>query len=365
MKKAKKQCFLSVCIFLAVACSLFAPAPVVPETSVPENTQAVASPTVEAPKPTAAGDPIEYINPERYRVESVVTVTNGGFTLTELQVYQPKPVNWDGQEKVVIEEVSPKSVQVGKDDATGSEMYYWHLANTPAWGKSQDLKYTFTFTAYETRTAIDAASVKAYNTQTADYRRYTRSEPYIESKDPEIIALADRIGGAETNPYLLAEKIYDYVVANTRYQPVDGLIGAKAVLDSGAGECGDYSALFIALARAKKIPARSVVGFWAISGTNQMHVWAEFYLEGTGWIPVDPTVGQSERYRNGIQDYFFGNMDNQRVILSKGFNIKLDPPAPDGTVASLLQVPWWWYWGTGGDASTVSLEMTAWRVTPN
>jgi hypothetical protein len=365
MKKAMKQCFLSVGIFLVFACSMLVPAASVPKTAVPEDTQAVASPTAKAPTATAAGDPIQYLNPERYRVESAATVTNRGFTLTELQLYQPKPVNWDGQEKVTIEEVSPASAQVGKDPLNGNEMYYWHLKNTPAWGKSQDLKYRFTFTAYETRTAIDPALVKKYNTLSMEYRLYTKPEPYIESDDPQIITLADRVGGNETNPYLLARKFYDYVVANARYQLVDGLQGAKALMENGVGECGDYSALFIALARVKKIPARSVVGFWAISGTNQTHVWAEFYLEGIGWIPADPTVGQSEPYKNGIQDYYFGNMDNQRVILSKGYNIKLDPPAPNGTVASLLQVPWWWYWGTGGDASTVSMEMTAWKVTPN
>ena len=365
MHKTLKTISLISGMIFVFACSLLSPASVVSDMAVPENTQAAASPTVEAPKPTAMGDPIEYINPERYRVEFVATVTNGGFTLTKLQLYQPKPVDWDGQENVVIEDVFPASAVVGKDPLTGTEMYYWHLANTPGWGKSQDLRYRFTFTAYETRTAVDPARVKKYNTLSMEYRLYTKTEPYAESDDPQILALADRIAGDETNPYLLARKFYDYVVANLRYKLVDGLLGAKAVVNSGAGECGDYSALFIALARAKKIPARPVVGFWAISGTDQAHVWAEFYLEGIGWIPADPTVGQSERSKNGIQDYYFGNMDNQRVILSKGFNIKLDPPAPGGTVAPLLQVPYWWYWGTGGDGSTVSMEMTAWKVNPN
>jgi hypothetical protein len=366
MRRKINFLFMITGMLFVFACSLLAPASSVPAAADTEEPQAAASPTVETLAPTAAGDPIQYIHPSRYRVESVVTVTNGGFTLTELQVYQPKPINWDGQEKVVIEEVSPASAQVGRDDVTGTEMYYWHLANTPGWGKSQDLKYRFTFTAYETRTAVDPDSVKAYNTLSADYRWYTRAEPYIESADPQIIALANRVAGDETNPFLLAQKFYDYVVANARYQLVGkGLLGAKALLTNGVGECGEYAALFIALARVKQIPARSVVGFWAVSGTNQTHVWAEFYLEGVGWIPVDPTVGQSEPYKDGIPDYYFGNMDNQRVILSKGFNIKLDPPAPEGTVASLLQMPWWWYWGTGGDASTVSLEMTTWKVTPN
>jgi transglutaminase-like putative cysteine protease len=90
-----------------------------------------------------------------------------------------------------------------------------------------------------------------------------------------------------------------------------------------------------------------------------VHVWAEFYLEGVGWIPVDATVGQ---VRN--RDYYFGNMDNQRVILNKGLNFPLDPPAPGHILATHLQTPTWWFWGTSGNARTLTIERTAWAVTP-
>lgn len=136
-----------------------------------------------------------------------------------------------------------------------------------------------------------------------------------------------------------------------------GLNGAKYLLDNGVGECGDYSALFIALCRASGIPARPVVGYWAISGSNQTHVWAEFYLEGVGWIPVDVTIGQMEKEN---RDYYFGNMDNQRVILSKGYNSPLMPTTPDSYVAPILQCPFWWYWGSG-DGSKFTLSRT-WAV---
>ena len=79
---------------------------------------------------------------------------------------------------------------------------------------------------------------------------------------------------------------YDYVVETAHYRLVgEGLLGAKALLSNDEGECGDFAALFIALCRAKGIPAGSVVGYWAITGVEQTHVWAEFYIEGIGWIP--------------------------------------------------------------------------------
>ena len=122
------------------------------------------------------------------------------------------------------------------------------------------------------------------------------------------------------------------------------MLGAKYLLEKGIGECGDYSALFIAFCRAKGIPARAVVGYWAETGNDQTHVWAEFYLQEIGWIPVDATIGQQ---RPAERAYYFGNMDNQRIILSKGFNIPLVPRGPDGNIAPLLQNPYWWFWGKG------------------
>jgi transglutaminase-like putative cysteine protease len=105
-----------------------------------------------------------------------------------------------------------------------------------------------------------------------------------------------------------------------------------------------------------------VVGYWAISGTDQNHVWAEFYLENIGWIPVDPTIGQSQPAKH---DYYFGSMDNQRVILSKGFNIPLNPPTSNSYVTPLMQTFAYFFWGSSGDANTVGADRTLWNVTPN
>jgi Transglutaminase-like enzymes, putative cysteine proteases len=331
---------------------------------IPGSTAGAGIAATETAATGPATDPIIFTNPKKYRVEYSVTVTNGGFTLTDLQVYQPRPVEWDGQKNVVVETVSPKSVQATTDPVYGNGLYYWHLLNTPARGKQQTFTIRFTFTASQTETNVNADRLSPYDQQSPLYKLYTRSERFIESSDYVIVNLADQIAGGETNPYRLAKKFYDYVVDNAHYRHVGrGLLGAKALLTNGEGECGEFASLFIALARAKGIPARPVVGYWAVSGLEQTHVWAEFYLEGIGWIPADPTVGQSQPSRNGIPDFYFGNMDNQRVILNKGFNIPMAPPAPDGFEAALLQGPAWWYWGTDGDGNSVSMDRTSWVVT--
>ncbi len=321
-------------------------------------TATVAAPTAtSSPTPTLEPTntpepelPLAYVNPQLYSIEYSVMIRNSGYYPTDVRLYLPIPSEWDAQTDLQIEEIFPETKSEDADETSGNRMAYWQLKGTPKKGEAQSFRISFTMTAYEINTHIDSAMVQMYITDTADYERYTRSEKYIESDNPKVIELANEIAGEETNPYLITKLFFDYIIDTYKYSKLgQGLNGAKYLLENGNGECGDYSALFIALSRAKGIPARPVVGYWAISGTDQTHVWAEFYLEGIGWIPVDATIAQISAIKRDtvMRDYYFGNMDNQRVILSKGFNIKLVPAGPNGFIAPLLQTPYWFYWGSG------------------
>ncbi len=58
-------------------------------------------------------------------------------------------------------------------------------------------------------------------------------------------------------------------------------------------DCGGLCILFVAAMRSQGVPARALVGRWAISashgkhGDSQEHVKAEFFAQGVGWVPVD------------------------------------------------------------------------------
>lgn len=128
--------------------------------------------------------------------------------------------------------------------------------------------------------------------------QYLKPSDKIESDHEEIIATAKSIVGKEQNPYHKAKKIYDYVYLNMDYNLNKGNNSALTALHTKIGVCEDYSRLMVALLRAEGIPARTVGGYLLdpkSTGTNMninpyRHMWVEFYLNGYGWIPADPTI---------------------------------------------------------------------------
>src|SRR5207248_168031 len=102
-----------------------------------------------------------------------------------------------------------------------------------------------------------------------------------------------------------ARALYEWIVENTFRDPKVrgcGLGDIKTMLDTRyfGGKCADLNALFVGLARAVKIPARDVYGarcadsaeFKSLGKSGDIskaqHCRAEFYLNGYGWVPVDP-----------------------------------------------------------------------------
>jgi transglutaminase-like putative cysteine protease len=58
-------------------------------------------------------------------------------------------------------------------------------------------------------------------------------------------------------------------------------------------------------------------------GNAATHYWAEFWLDGFGWVPLDPAFGAGTsppefNLREDHASYYFGNLDNQRIAFSRG-----------------------------------------------
>lgn len=76
-------------------------------------------------------------------------------------------------------------------------------------------------------------------------------------------------------------------------QPVD-----QFLFDTRRGFCEHYASAFVVLMRAAGIPARVVTGYqggernggYFIVRQSDAHAWTEVWMEGEGWVRVDPTA---------------------------------------------------------------------------
>jgi transglutaminase-like putative cysteine protease len=124
--------------------------------------------------------------------------------------------------------------------------------------------------------------------------------------------------------------IYNHVVSTVKYDKTGQGWGRGDIYyacDARRGNCTDFHAIVIGYSRALGIPARFAIGFPLPPerGTGQIsgyHCWAEVYLKGIGWVPIDA----SEAAKNpDKREYFFGAHDENRVEFSIGRDLSLNP----------------------------------------
>jgi len=125
--------------------------------------------------------------------------------------------------------------------------------------------------------------------------RWLQPEPLIQSRDPRIAAQARLIvqsggGGRNRTPDSAAELLTHWVHANVRRELTTSVASAAKVLESRRGDCNEFTTLYVALARAAGLPARTVAGLIYLNGRFYYHAWPEVYL--AGWVAVDPTFDQ-------------------------------------------------------------------------
>lgn len=115
-------------------------------------------------------------------------------------------------------------------------------------------------------------------------------EPLVETRHPDIVRLAHRLRGSETDPRVVAERINRWVYDSLKKTITIGVPSALATLRAGRGDCNEHTQLAVALARAAGIPARVAAGLAFLDGKFYYHAWPEIWLER--WVAIDPTFGQ-------------------------------------------------------------------------
>lgn len=163
----------------------------------------------------------------------------------------------------------------------------------------------------------------------ADRASYLKPEPLVPLDGPVRALALEATRGLKTDAEQ-ARAIYDRVVGLMRYDKSGtgwGRGDALFACDVKRGNCTDFHALIIGMARSVGIPARFAIGLplprergaGAIPG---YHCWAELYVRGRGWVPVDASEAAKDPSR---REYYFGHHDEHRLELSRGRQLTLEP----------------------------------------
>ena len=268
-----------------------------------------------------------YTGRRTYSVSMDLSVANIRATgPNELYLWVPKVWQAPAQRNVRLVTREPEPLY---EDVAGVAVY--HLANLVP-GGVYDVTQQFIFERYAVETVVEERSVEPYDRAARAYQVFTAADGLIPADDAQIAALAERLTRGQGNPWRRARQLYDGLLrrvvhdARRAADPLDALT-------AGAGDAYDLAVLYTALLRAASVPARAVAGY-LVSSPDQRHAhfWSEFYLHHFGWVPVDAALAAGA----GLvpldadlepADYYFGNLDNRHLALSKGLIAtgKLDP----------------------------------------
>lgn len=246
---------------------------------------------------------------------------NASITSQFSQIALPPDNNF---QKVVLEKIDPKPVDVDVD-SDGNFLAKYKLSPKQKLSVSVEGKVEVFSKPF--RKIIKGLSQP-------EREAYTQPQQYWEIDNAQIKEKATELK--------TPEKIYEFVTEYLSYSNerlTDLKIerkGALAAFNSPKDAiCMEFTDLFIAIARAAKIPAREIQGYAYTQNErlrplslklyegDVLHAWPEYWDDELGWVQVDPTWGST----SGGLDYFNKLDFNHITFIQRGVTSKLPYPA--------------------------------------
>jgi len=145
---------------------------------------------------------------------------------------------------------------------------------------------------------------------------------------PEVAAMAKEVCGEEDNVARQSLKLLDAVADYADHyskdptRPKCGVGDVGDCMTNAGGCCTDLHSMFIALARARGIPARLQMGY-RLRETNEgrevdpgYRCWAEYFVPGYGWVPAD--IVEADDPKGLGRTRWFSGLTERRLWLNEG-----------------------------------------------
>ena len=214
---------------------------------------------------------------------------------------------------------------------------------------------------YGIETAIRSQSVRQEaNSPARD--SFTRSEAQLPSDDTRIKNQVMTLAGREPNPYIKAQRIYEWMLREFVFLP-DSKGDVFTALEKKQADFYTAAMLYCTLLRCAGIPCLPIAGVLVSRDQQTMnHWWAEFWIDGFGWVPVDVVMGAGAvpaQFGDNPNkaSYYFGNIDSRRIAFSRGFPslTQMDPRGRTITHSRTYSLQNLWEEAVGGIESYTSL----------
>ena len=282
---------------------------------------------------------IERSNPRTYHIRSAVTASFTGRLPDKLFIITPLP------ESSQYQTVSGETVSSGQIRRFPLDCgrYAFYSARK----KFPPLVLEFDVTIYDVRTHWDR--IKNIPEPSGEQSYFTKSSGIgIRNDYSPVVKVSRELAAKSKNIVEYARLAYLYMTDKFKYGRAPD-ISLRSIWRCRRGNCGNLSSVYVSLLRTRGIPARSVL---ALRPDGSGHVWAEFFVDGVGWIPVDVTADL------GKGDFrHFGNIyRDDCVVMHKDLYFNVFNGRKKVVIES-LQTYSFWFWANH-EIGRVNMDMS-------
>jgi len=242
----------------------------------------------------------------------------------KLRVWLPVPQ--DSTVQSIKDLTFSKEAKFATEPKYGNKIAYFEIDNP---GASAEIAMKFACTRLEVK--MDLEALKSDGKDDPESFSVFRKPDTLVLVDDKIKKMSDDVVKGKTGTVEKARAIYDYVVGRMTYDKNHqgwGRGSTQHACEVGKGNCTDFHALFNSLARAQGIASGFEIGLYlpydrkSEEKLGGYHCWALFRVPGKTWVPVD--CSEATRFAPR-REFFFGGHTSNRVTLSTGRDITLEP----------------------------------------
>ncbi|NQT97820.1 MAG: transglutaminase domain-containing protein, partial [Candidatus Marinimicrobia bacterium] len=262
-----------------------------------------------------------FVKPVRLRIKQAIEVYADAVPPGEtIRCWIPFP-RYINQRQIDIELLSTDPVNhiLAKPDQLQRTIYFEKLAVA---GEKTRFEIEYKYTSFGSWTEIDP--VKVTKVSRKSLKKYLKERPPHIVFTPELRAISQEVVDGETNPYLIAKKLFKWVDENIpwasarEYSTILNI--PQYAIENHHGDCGIQTLTFMTLCRINGIPTRWQSGWEFKPPDDSMHDWGMIYFEPYGWVPMDVTYGIRDVDDERGKWFYVSGMDSYRTIYNDDYS---------------------------------------------